>query len=88
MSAVTQMRDQKQSIGFKHVLIATDFSDASERALSYAIAIAHRYSSTLSVMHAIPPERRQQIPLAPLPKELDRRRLEAEDKMKQSGESS
>jgi nucleotide-binding universal stress UspA family protein len=82
------MHDQKQSIGFKQVLIATDFSDASERAFAYAIAIARRYSSALSVMHAIPPEPREQIPLEPLPKELNRRRLEAEDKMKQLGETA
>jgi nucleotide-binding universal stress UspA family protein len=88
MSAVTQMHDQKQSIGFKQVLIATDFSDASERAFAYAIAIARRYSSALSIMHAIPLEPREQIPLEPLPKELNRRRLEAEDKMKQLGETA
>ena len=33
MSAVTQIRGQKQSVEFKQVLIATDFSDASEGAL-------------------------------------------------------
>jgi len=56
MSAVAQVRDEKQSVGFKQVLIATDFSPASERALAYGLAIARRYGSALSVVHAIPPE--------------------------------
>lgn len=85
MSALAQIHNGKQGIGFKQVLVATDFSDGSERALAYAIAIARRYGSELSVVHAIPPEPRNQIPLEPLPRELDRRRLEAEDQMKQLG---
>jgi nucleotide-binding universal stress UspA family protein len=86
MSALVQIRDRQQGIGFKQVLVATDFSDGSQRALVYAIAIARRYSSALSVVHAIPPEPRDQIPLEPLPRELNRRRLEAEEQMKHLGE--
>ncbi len=85
MSALAQIHDRKQGIGFKQVLVATDFSDGSQRALAYAIAIARRYGSALSVVHAIPPEPREQIPLEPLPTELDRRRLEAEEQMRQLG---
>lgn len=76
----------RNGIGFKQVLVATDFSDGSQRALFYAIAIARRYGSALSVVHAIPPEPRDQIPLGPLPRELNRRRLEAEEEMKHLGE--
>ncbi len=81
MPAHAEVQDQKQSIGFKQILIATDFSDASERALAYAIAMARRYDAALSVVHAIPPEPRDRIPLEPLPRELNRRRLEAEQQM-------
>jgi len=88
MSAVAQIRDQKQSIEFKHILAATDFSDASQRALAYALAIARRYGSALSVVHAIPPEPREPIPIEPLPRELNRRRLEAEQQMKHLGEEA
>ncbi|HTS35958.1 MAG TPA: universal stress protein [Candidatus Solibacter sp.] len=88
MSAVTQLRDQKQSVGFKQVLIATDFSVASERALAYGVAIARRYNSALSVLHAIPQEPRPPIPLEPLPKKLNRSRFEAEVKMKQLAETA
>ncbi|MGA9544960.1 MAG: universal stress protein [Candidatus Sulfotelmatobacter sp.] len=87
MSAIAQMHDQKQSVGFKQVLIATDFSDASRRALMYSVAIARRYGSRLSVLHALPPAARDQIPLEPLPRELNRRRLEAEEQMKRLGET-
>jgi nucleotide-binding universal stress UspA family protein len=86
MSALAQMHDRKQVIGFKQVLVATDFSDASQRALAYAIAIARRYSSELSVVHALPPAPRDQIPLEPLPRVLNRRRLEAEEQMKLLGD--
>jgi nucleotide-binding universal stress UspA family protein len=88
MSTVAQVRDEKQSVGFKQVLIATDFSPASERALAYGLAIARRYGSTLSVVHAIPPESREPIPLDPLPRELDRRQLDAEEQMKHLGQKA
>jgi nucleotide-binding universal stress UspA family protein len=86
MSTLAPMHDRKQGTGFKQVLVATDFSDGSQRALAYAIAIARRYGSALSVVHAIPPEPRERIPLEPLPRELDRRRLTAEEQMTHLGE--
>jgi len=85
MSTIAQMHDQK-SIAFHHLLMATDFSEASERALEYAIAIAHRHGSTLSIVHALPGEPRDRIPIGPLPHVLDRRRLEAEKQMKHLAE--
>jgi nucleotide-binding universal stress UspA family protein len=88
MPALAQRHDQKHGIEFKQILIATDFSDASQRALAYALAVARRYRSTLSVVHAIPLEPREPIPMEPLPRELDRRRLEAERQMKQLGEKA
>jgi nucleotide-binding universal stress UspA family protein len=87
MSALGQIHDRKQGIGFKQILVATDFSDGSQRALAYAIAIARRYGSELSVVHALPPAPRDQIPLEPLPRELNRRRLEAEEQMKHLAEN-
>jgi nucleotide-binding universal stress UspA family protein len=85
MSVLAQLHPQNQSVGFKQVLIATDFSDASRRALAYAIAIVRRYSSALSIVHAIPPEPREPIPLPALPRELNRR-LGAEHEMKSLGD--
>jgi len=85
MSAVLPMPVQS-SIAFKHILMATDFSKASERALDFAIAIARRQGSVLSLVHAIPEEPHGQVYVGPSPHELDRRRLEAELQMKHLGE--
>jgi nucleotide-binding universal stress UspA family protein len=38
----------------KNILIATDFSECSERALSYAAGAARRYGSTLHFAHIVP----------------------------------
>jgi hypothetical protein len=88
LSALAQIQSQKQSVGFKQVLVATDFSDASRGALAYAIAIARRCSSALSIVHAILPAPRDPIPLGTLPRELNRRRLEAEQEMKNLAEEA
>jgi nucleotide-binding universal stress UspA family protein len=82
MSANAQLAEQKQqSVGFKSVLIATDFSPASERALAYALPIVRRYHALLSILHAILPETREPITWDPLPPELNRQRLVAEQQM-------
>jgi len=82
MPAVAKIEEQQlQNVGFHRILLATDFSEASQRAFAYAIAIAHRYGSTVSIVHALTPEPREPIPLEPLPHELDRQRLEAERQM-------
>ncbi len=81
MSAIAQIQEQKQSVSFKHVLIATDFSAASERALAYALPMVRRYGSMVSIVHAILPETRESITWDPLPRDLDRQRLEAEQQM-------
>jgi hypothetical protein len=61
MSAIAQIHEQKQGVGFKCVLIATDFSAASERALAYALPMVRRYGSMVSIVHAILPETRESI---------------------------
>lgn len=40
--------------GFKKILVATDFSPASDQALEHAIALARTYSSQLYIVHVIP----------------------------------
>lgn len=81
MSGVAQIREQEQHAGFKRVLVATDFSTASERALAYSLPIVRRYRSELSIVHAIPVEVPETITWDPLPRELDRQRLEAEEEL-------
>lgn len=73
---------------FRHVLLATDFSPASERALSYAATLSRHYGSELSIVHAIAPERRDPIPLERLPRELNRPWLEAEQQMQDLTEAA
>jgi nucleotide-binding universal stress UspA family protein len=85
MSAISliqdQIKEQKPVVGFKHVLIATDFSPCSERALAHALPIVRRYGSKVSIVHAILPESREPLTFDPLPRVLDRGRAKAETKM-------
>jgi nucleotide-binding universal stress UspA family protein len=83
MSTLVSIHDVERSTRFKHVLCATDFSEASDRALTYALAIARSYGADVFVVHAIQPEPREPIPIEPLPKELNLHRLEAEEHMSQ-----
>jgi len=79
MSATAQISEQKL-LGFKHILIATDFSPASELATEYALGIARRYGSQLTLVHALSPEPREPIPMDS-PRDLDGERFKAEQRM-------
>jgi nucleotide-binding universal stress UspA family protein len=81
VTATLAMQHGACNIQFKRILVGTDFSIASRRALSYALAMSRRYGSEISVVHAIPPEPRQPIPLDPLPGELNREQLQAREEM-------
>jgi nucleotide-binding universal stress UspA family protein len=78
----TAQTEVQQAISFKRILIATDFSDASQRAQAWGLAVACRYGSEVYLVHATPREARGPVPMDPLPKEIDRRQLEAEGQMK------
>jgi nucleotide-binding universal stress UspA family protein len=43
------------ALALRNILIATDFSSCSERALLHAVAVAHRFGSTLNVVHVVRP---------------------------------
>ena len=43
-------------IALKRILVATDFSECSKRALLTGLGIAQRYASTLHVVHVVPSE--------------------------------
>jgi nucleotide-binding universal stress UspA family protein len=88
MSAIAQPQEQKQSVSFKSILLATDFSVTSERAVAYGLAIARRYGSIVTIVHALSPEPRKPVTADPLPRELDRPRLEAEHEMKRLAEAA
>ncbi len=41
-------------IALQNILVATDFSDCAESAVKYALGMAHRYGSTLHMVHVLP----------------------------------
>ncbi len=55
----------------KNVLVPTDFTSASERALAYARAFSEDYGSTIYVSHAVNPAPPVFIPMEPIPIDLD-----------------
>lgn len=46
----------KRRIQIKHVLLATDFSEASQSALTFAVAMARGHEATIHVLHVVTPE--------------------------------
>lgn len=71
----------ERNVSFKNILLATDFSEVSSKAVPYAAAIAGRYGSKIYLVHVISPEARMPIPIEPLPAELDYGRQNAERNM-------
>lgn len=89
MSAFTPVLEPvKQGVIFKQILLATDFSLASEGALRVALAVARKHGAELLIVHALPPAPRGAVPLDALPRDLDRPLLEAERHMRRLGEAS
>ena len=82
MLTVAEKVTPKNHVGFKRVLVATDFSEASRKALAHALRIARRFAGDITLVHAIAPAGAYQpIPMDPLPRELDRQLLQAEEEM-------
>lgn len=52
---------QVSRLSLKNILFPTDFSPASQAALSYAERLAQIYGSTVLITHSIPPEPRQTV---------------------------
>jgi nucleotide-binding universal stress UspA family protein len=48
--------DLNQRISLTKILVTTDFSEASDRALDYAIALARRYDARIYLAHVITPD--------------------------------
>ena len=64
---------------FHHILMATDFSEASERALSGAIALAAQNHAHLSVVHVLHTDWRYEI--LDNPPEIDLERVDAQRRL-------
>ncbi len=67
-------------IAIQNVLFATDFSQASERALPFALEFATRYNATLFVVHAVPPMPAV-VPVEPVPDQTEVLHKGAEQEM-------
>lgn len=80
MPALAELKNNQIESCFHHILVATDFSEASRRALSDALALAAEYNAPLSVLHAIPPE--PGLLNLESPAELNLGRQEAQRQMK------
>jgi len=65
MATLAQEPQQKACVSFKNILLATDFSGASEKAFDYATAIALRHGSKIYLVHVILPESASFIPELP-----------------------
>jgi len=72
-----QAPQQQTTVSFKNILLATDFSVASEKAFRCATAIARRHGSKIYLVHVVPPESNSFIPEPT----LERQRHEAEHEM-------
>jgi len=66
------------AIAIRNILLATDFSDCSTRALGYALGIASRYESRLHLFHCIDPTPYNLIDPSPVQTACDDARRELE----------
>ena len=60
-----QVPQQEATLSFKSILLATDFSNASEKAFNYAIATARLHGSKIYLVHALRPEFTSVVPEPP-----------------------
>jgi nucleotide-binding universal stress UspA family protein len=68
-------------IAFDNVLFPTDFTSASDAAVSYAQALARSFGSKIYVTHAVTPYPPVFLPMEPVPIELDSMWHDAEEGM-------
>jgi len=74
MTSSAVLSEPQSAVSLKNILLATDFSAASEKAFSYAVAMARRHGAKITLVHVIPPE---SVSFAPAPP-AERQRYEEE----------
>jgi len=62
MNLTMEVLREERSVSLQNILLATDFSAASERAFEHAAAIARRHDCKLSVVHVIPQDSDALVP--------------------------
>lgn len=73
--------DADHQVSLSNILVATDFSPASEAALGFALAIARRYESRIYVAHVILPNSYQLVPPEAVEPTYELVRRHAEEEM-------
>jgi nucleotide-binding universal stress UspA family protein len=53
-ASVAEVFHEERTVCLRNILLATDFSNVSEKAFAYAVAIARRHNSKLHVVHVFP----------------------------------
>ncbi len=61
-SSAVHVVEMPRPIALRNLLVATDFSPASDAALDYALSIARRYESTVHVLHVVRPGAYELVP--------------------------
>lgn len=56
MQQAMRVTEPKSDVALRRILLATDFSSCSERALQYAVSVARHYDATLYLAHVVPEE--------------------------------
>ena len=78
----TEVLTNKQRF-FKNILVATDFSPASDQALEYAVSLARRYSSAIYLTHIILPDGYPMVSPEFTASSLQQKHAEAEKKFRE-----
>jgi Universal stress protein family len=50
-----QLKQEDRTMEIRHILAPTDFSDASNQAVTYALGLAHACGAKLSLLHVVEP---------------------------------
>src|SRR6516162_6116194 len=58
-------------LSFSNILLPTDFTQASQAALTYARTIARAYGSKIWIIHAVAPNPPVFLPMEPIPLAMD-----------------
>lgn len=82
MSTVAVVKEPEKKADFKHILMATDFSETSLRTLAYAAVLARTYGSELLLVHVLTPKQGQPVPQPPVLWEFDKERIAAGQQLK------
>jgi len=74
MTSPAVLPEPQPAVSLKNILLATDFSAASEKAFPYAVAMARRHGAKIALMHVISPD---SVSFVPAPT-AERQRYEEE----------